>query len=372
MIDSDPLSILADLIGIPSVEREAEVASYLASRFDDLSIPYAITEIGGEGRCNITAVWGEGRPAVILNSHMDTVPAGDAVLWTGDPFVPRTLEGRLYGRGACDAKGPLAAMVAAVERIVRSGRNPGGRIVLMAVGAEETAGRGTEIEVEKGVEADAAVVGEPTDLRVCVCHKGVLRLRLRTRGRAVHASEPWNGANAVTAMAPVVTAMDELAGRISARRHPLLGRASLAVTTIRGGTARNVVPPSCKAGLDRRLLPEEDVELAEAEIRSVAEPLGAEVDRELVAEAAETPAAESVVRRALEARRAVLGDAGAPEGFTACCDMRFLTNQARVPAIILGPGSIAQAHNADEYVSIGQLEAAARVYEALIRGLLEE
>ena len=367
MHDSNPVSILADLVRIPSHEREDGVAEYLARRYEAISLPYRITEIGGEGRCNITVALGDGGPSIVLNSHMDTVPPGDRELWSGDPYDPRITGGKLFGRGACDAKGSLAAMVAAVERIATSEQGVAGRVVLMAVGAEESAGRGTLRGVEAGLAAEAAVIGEPTGLGVCICHKGVLRLRVRTRGTAVHASEPWNGKNAVSGMAEVIRAVDRHAEEVCGRTHPLLGRASLAVTGIRGGLARNVVPPSCEISLDRRLLPEEDPDTAEEEIRRITAEHGAITERELVARAAETPATDRVVGLALQARDGVIGDEGHAQGFTACCDMRFLTHEGGIPCVILGPGNLTEAHTADEYVEISHVEKASRIYEALIR-----
>ena len=114
MNTSDSAAILLDLIRIPSHEREDGVTAYLAGRYDARGIPYTVTDIGGDGRQNITATWGEGRPILLFNTHMDTVPPGDPGLWSHPPLDPRLEDGRLYGRGACDAKGSLAAMVAAL------------------------------------------------------------------------------------------------------------------------------------------------------------------------------------------------------------------------------------------------------------------
>jgi acetylornithine deacetylase/succinyl-diaminopimelate desuccinylase family protein len=360
-------ALLQDLVRIPSHESEAAVVDLLCRRFREKGIPHETRVVGprGPGRANFIASWGRGPRSLILNSHMDTVAPGEPGGWTSPPFGAEVRGGLLYGRGSADAKGPLAAMIVAFESIVGSHPDLAGKLILTAVSYEEESGLGTAAEVEAGTRADAAVVGEPTDLRVCTAHKGVLRLRVTARGKAAHASEPWEGANAISRMAPVIAGLDDLASRLGARRDPLLGPATLVVTMIEGGIGRNVVPPSCSLLVDRRLLPGESASQARAEVQAVTEPLGCGVEQFSLAEASSTAPQSPIVERALEARTAVIGEASMAEGFGACCDMWHLANRGAIPTVIFGPGSLSQAHKTDEHVAVADVERAVAVYRRL-------
>ena len=366
------VDLLRDLVRIPSYGSESKVVEYLAKRFDRQGIPYNTRNIGEPGRENIVATWGDGEPSLIFNSHMDIVSPGESEQWTHPPYEAEIVGDRIYGRGSADAKGSLSAMIAVLESLVKAGSGLNGKLILTAVGYEEESGIGTESEVKAGVLADAAVIGEPTELKVHVAHKGVLRLVILTHGKAAHSSEPWEGINAISKMGRIISALDRLAEEVSQRKDPLLGPATLAVTQIEGGIGRNIIPPGSRLVLDRRLLAHETPESAQEEIQQALDRLRDE-DPELKltvellsrAESAATSPDEQIVRTALESRTQVLGEPSHPEGFVACCDMRFLRNQGRVPAIILGPGSLDQAHKIDEYVSIDEYLKAVAIYRQL-------
>ncbi|GAG37505.1 unnamed protein product, partial [marine sediment metagenome] len=244
----------------------------------------------------------------------------------GDPSEWRYDQGeiageRLHGRGAADAKGPLSAMVAAFEGLVSSGMPLSGKLILMAVGREEEDGLGTYEEIRAGTRAEAAIVGEPTQLSICRAHKGVLRYDIRTSGRAAHASRPDEGINAIAKTGRVILTMDRLARRVSRIRNPLLGRASMAMTLIAGGVADNVIPPQCRLTLDRRFLPEERTEDIQGQIESALQELrkeDEEIQLELLeshrANAAITPEEAEIVQTALKCRRDVLNDDAGASG----------------------------------------------------------
>jgi len=372
------VALLRDMVRIRTDRSETDLIYYLSQRFDRLGIPYsrrAISE-GEAGRGNITARWGEGPRSLVFNSHLDTVSPGDPEEWTHPPFDAVISGGSLFGRGAADAKGPLAAMIAALESLVLSGREPGGSLVLMAVGCEESKGRGTAAEVEAGFAADAAVIGEPTGLDVAVSHKGVLRARITVHGRAAHASAPRSGLNAIAGMAPVVSALERLGDRLAERQDRLLGKATIAVTEIEGGIGCNVVPPACSVILDRRLLPGESPKAAMEEIeRTVHGTIGpgsdfrTEVEVISTAEASGTPESSPIVTASLRCRDAELPESGRrpATGFPACCDMWHIRNRTDVPTVVMGPGSLEQAHTVDEHIPLDELERAAAVYERLAR-----
>ncbi len=361
--------LLVDLVAIPSYgANEGPILEYLVRRFQRLRIPHRITEVDGKP-LNVVAEIGQGSRSIILNSHVDTVPPGDPALWHTDPLIPTEKDGRIYGRGAEDAKGCLAAMLVAFETLAARRDQLPVRVVLMAVGGEERGGLGTKTEVANGIRADAAIVGESTLLEPKLAHKGVLRLDVEVKGKAAHASDPEAGVNAVVAMAPVIAALDRLAAEVRSRQDRHTGRASLVISTISGGVALNVIPASCLISIDRRVLPTETEDQAREEIvRAVTDALparmGATVEVRTVRFVAPsaTPENAPIVRAAERAASELLGKPVRASGFTATCDMTYLVNGGRIPSIILGPDSIALAHRADECISIDEMAGAVALY----------
>ncbi len=364
----DPASLLADLVARPSFEREETVGRYLQARFRSLGLDVGTTEIDS-GRFNVLAHYGPPGRELILNSHMDTVPPGDMAAWCTPPLTPVVRDGRLYGRGACDAKNSLAAMAIALEALARSGARLHGRLTFMAVAYEETGALGSITEARRlSGEGLGVIIGEPTDLELHLAHKGVLRLEITTWGKSVHASIPHDGVNAISAAAHIVGSLDALASHLSRRHHPLVGHSTLVVTTIQGGIASNVVPDRCQIVIDRRLIPGEDLDGAQQEIETVLEGLQF---------ADPAPRIESEVRTAIpssqiaqddpfvvamrSAGQRALGRDLKIGGFRACCDM-WPFRERGIPAAIFGPGRLAQAHTVGEWVDLAQVEAAARFY----------
>jgi len=361
--------LLIDLVAIPSYGgNEGPILQYLLDRFGRQGIPCRVTELEGKP-LNLVAEIGQGSRAIILNSHVDTVPPGDPGLWRTDPLVPVEKDGRIYGRGAEDAKGCLAAMIVAFEALAARRAELPVRVILMAVGAEERGGLGTKLEVQRGLRADAAIVGESTELEPKLAHKGVLRLEVEVTGKAAHASDPEAGVNAVVAMAPVISALDRLAAEIRGREERYTGKASLVISTIAGGVALNVIPAGCVISIDRRVLPTETEEKATEEIvRTVTAALpkagGAAVEVRKVRFVAPstTPADAAIVRAAERAAARLLARPVRAGGFTATCDMTYLVNDGRIPTIILGPDSIEAAHQANECISLEQTAQAVALY----------
>lgn len=322
------------------------------------------------GRDNVVARldWpGAGRP-VLLEAHQDTVPVDGM---TVPPFGAEVRNGRLYGRGACDVKGGMAAMLAAMERLARE-RPRGAASVAAAFTVDEESGFTGVRRLARELPAGAAfaVVAEPTRLEVVVAHKGLVRWRIRTRGRSCHSARPADGVNAVYRMAPVLAALEEYASALPERRtHPLLGGPTLSVGVIRGGTSVNTVPGSCEIEIDRRLLPGETPEAALDDCRRflaghLAGRLGEsdlDVEPAWIADVAlDTPPDGEAARICLAAVRAARGRAE-PAGVPYGTDASKLA-EAGLPAIVLGPGDIAQAHTADEWIEVAELERAVDVY----------
>jgi len=372
----DVVDLLRSLVARPSYGEglgpEDAVVRFLAARFDARGIPYVIRETGGKAY-NLLARTGDGRPSIVLNSHLDTVPPGDPDRWDVPPFAARLADGKVYGRGACDAKASVAAMVVAFERLWTERDHLGGEVILSLVGAEETGGLGTRREIELGLRADAAIVGEPTRLTPHVAHKGRMVIEVTTRGVPVHSSNPDRGINAISKMARLIREFDALHERVRQRRHPLLGNASSAVTRIEGGVAVNVVPGECVLHIDRRLLPGETADEAFQDYKAIVDAVGSELPgpatelRVVHATAPAETAGTALSDVLAEVASEVLGRPVEPAGFSATCDMTYLVNQGGIPTVIFGPGDIALAHEYNEHVAVEELELAAEVYYRVCR-----
>jgi len=337
------VDLVRDLVRLPSVSGDERRCVELLA---DL-LPGAVVS----GR-NVWAARGDGDEdarTLLLNSHTDTVPA--SAEWTRDPHAADLRDGKVHGLGSNDAKGPLAALVCA---FLEAELPAGVRLVIAATCDEETGGEGLGVLRPDLPRIDAAVVGEPTRLRVCSCQRGLLRLRLRAGGRRAHAARPWQGENAIEKAARDV-------GRLAALdlpEHPLLGPATLQVTMIEGGVKTNVVPPACVLEIDARTLPSLDNATLEARVRETVE---SEV--ELVSDRfvpVETAPDERIVRAALAAT-----GTDAPQAFGGVSDFFHVRD---VPAVVLGPGRPEQSHAADEWIEVAQLERGVAAYRATIEG----
>jgi acetylornithine deacetylase len=375
-------TLLTDLVAINSVNPayggpgEAAVACFLREQLSAAGIEVVAQSVE-PGRENVIGVLpGRDRSRrVVLEAHMDTVGVEGM---TVAPFEPMIRDGRLYGRGSCDTKGGLAAMLAAVLDLAAAGEPPACDAWLAAVVDEEHAYRGVLALVEAlavaGGATAAAIVAEPTSLRIVSATKGVLRFRIRLTGKAAHSSKPWLGVSAISAAADVVHALDQFHSNLaSGQAHPLLGPATGSIGLIRGGVQVNIVAEACELDVDRRLLPGEDPEAVLAEYRRVvqaaatARSVTASLETLLLDETLETPLDADVVTTAAAVSRQ-LGlppDAiGVPYG----SDASKLSRRAGVPSIVFGPGSIDQAHAAEESVPLAEVDtAAAFIREFLLR-----
>jgi acetylornithine deacetylase/succinyl-diaminopimelate desuccinylase-like protein len=306
---------------------------------------------------------GPSRQRILLAPHMDTVNGTD------EQFRPRMSGNRLFGRGACDTKGSVAAMLTALIRTARSGRRPEStEIVFLGLVDEENQQAGSRAVAAQRLKADLAIVGEPTELKVVTAHKGSLWLRLETQGRSAHGSRPHLGRNAVHAMARIVDLLETAYARqLSRRRHPLLGPATVSVGVIAGGTQPNIVPDHCVIQADRRTLPGETEALVQREILALLRRHGL---RASCVDDKSAPCLPLETDPGLPAVAGLLRCFGQrqPAGVHYFCDAAVLASGG-IPSVAFGPGNIAQAHTADEWVSSSQLEKAARMLERFLRQL---
>jgi acetylornithine deacetylase len=292
----------------------------------------------------------EVRQTILLAPHLDTVVATDAQL------NPIRKQGRLYGRGACDTKGSVAAMLTALLELAKGRTRPQHtEIVLAGLIDEEYAQAGSRALAASGFKADLAIVGEPTELQVVTAHKGSLWLQLETHGQAAHGSTPHLGRNAVHLMARVVDFLEtDYAAELRQRQHRLLGTATVNVGQIAGGAQPNIVPAACRISVDRRTLPGESEAQVRRELaaRLRANDLEATVINTKLAPA---PALETDFRLPLVRQLFQCAGQKRPVGVNYFCDAALLA-AGGIPSVVFGPGNIAQAHTADEWISLAQLE----------------
>lgn len=283
--------------------------------------------------------------------------------------------GIVRGRGSADMKSGLAIILAAARAWAEA--PGGGRLIVAFTCDEEHASIGMQRLVEDGIEADAAVVTEPTSLAVMPAHKGFAWVEVAFSGRAAHGSRPEVGVDAIRHSAALLQELDVLEIKLeNGEPHPLLGHGSFHAGTIRGGSAWSVYPDSCALTLERRTIPGEPGDGFLAEVRGALDrasrripDLEAALRLDLVRPATEVAVDHPLVRGLLEAAGAE-GVEPRVEGMTAWVDAAFL-NEAGIPAVCFGPGSIAQAHSADEWVDEEEVRVGARILSRFVQGFLD-
>ena len=355
--------LLRELIALPSVNPaflpakhpragEQRVAEFLAATAAQAGLDVEFQAVS-PGRSNLLARLsprGKVQQRLLLAPHLDTVNATD------EQFIPRTRNGRLYGRGACDTKGSVAAMLTALCELAQGRQRPAEtEIVFVGLVDEEQGQAGSRALVSRGFTADMAIVGEPTRSQVVTAHKGTLWLCLETHGKSAHGSWPELGRNAVHEMARVVDLLEtDYAAQLKRRRHPLLGSATVSVGAICGGSQANIVPDRCSILIDRRTLPGETAAGVRREILQVLR------RKRLTVAFAKDPLPpclplETDPRLPLVTRFLKTVGQRKPVGVRYFCDASVL-GHGGIPSVVFGPGDIAQAHTADEWISLAELE----------------
>jgi len=390
----DVVETLRELVAAPSVnpmgrdvsgapDFETRLTEYLEGLFGRLGLATGRQAVV-PGRDNLIArLDGDVPPErggglILFDAHQDTVPVDGMTI---EPFTPEVRDGRLYGRGACDTKGGMAAMLAALSRLAEE-RPAGMPTIVMACtvneeygfsGAQALARLWTgETSALVPRKPDAAVIAEPTGLDVVIAHKGVVRWRAHTAGRAAHSSLPDAGENAIYKMARVLASLQRYQTRIvgSLASHPVCGPATLSVGTIHGGVSVNTVPDRCTIEIDRRLPPGETPEAAERHLRDFLQgqaglDFPVQLDPPYMSGLALSDDANGPLADRLSAiAREVTGR----------CDrtaVAYATNAAfyaaaGVPAVVFGPGSVDQAHTKDEWLPLEQLHQAAQIYHRFV------
>ncbi len=317
-------------------------------------------------------------PTLLFNAHVDVVPTGDVNAWTHPPFAAEIANGRVYGRGAGDDKASVTAQVMGAIALARSGVDFGGTLIVNVVADEETGGRHGALYVVQNIKTrpDYVIVGEQTLSQVAIGERGFASTQVTTRGRAAHGALPWEGANAIEAMAEVIVALRrEMWPVLEGRVNPYFHHSSASINMISGGIKQNVVPDQCSIYIDRRIIPGEDPAAVVQEIREVAERAiagieGVSVEVEgLGLTAASMSDPESPAVRAMLAANERLGLSTELTGFSMGTDGRHFS-AAGIPTIIYGPGDPKLAHIPDEWVGVDEVLQAARAYALTALGVL--
>lgn len=370
-------SLVKNLVRIPSHRdvptREREVASFLLEFLEDEGIDARLRTVEKDRPNLIAVVKGSGRgKSLMLNGHTDTVPAYDMDI---PPFSPRVEKGRLYGRGALDMKGGLGAMAMALVAIRRSRVKLNGDLILTAVVGEEEKSEGTEDIVLKGPRADAAIVGEPTDLEIQPTHRGLEWLNIHFYGKAAHGGQAERGVNAISMAAKFVNAVErELVPRLSSRKSKYMLPPTINLGVIQGGQQPSSVADHCLIRVDRRWVPEENLQQVFEEIYSIFDKLKKE-DVRFKAELKRDPANmktmthvpnvvspnHPLVRILGESTKAVTGRMPKMTSFWGWTDAALLTHYGKTPAVVFGPGGKG-AHARTEYVLTDNLATCTNVY----------
>ena len=373
----DPIRLLSDLVAIPSVNPmgrplsgegflETRLTDYLESWFLNLGVECRRQAVS-PGRDNLLAWYKAPAPGrtILFDVHQDTVPTDGMTI---PPFEPTVETGRLHGRGSCDVKGSMAAMLAAFARLVRE-RPAGSASVLLACTVdEEFTHTGSSVLAESGHGADLAIVAEPTRLNLVHCHKGAVRWKIRTRGLACHSSTPHLGVNAIYRMAHVLQALESFAQTLArSTPHPILGPPSLSVGRIEGGQSVNVVPDWCEIEIDRRLLPGEEGAACREEVAAVLSRLpggldGIEIGEPWVDMPPLAPRADEWLESPGSTPSPRPPAAGPRSWASRSAPMPVPSSAAGTPCVVFGPGDIAQAHTRDEWIEIEQVRLAADAY----------
>ncbi len=374
-----------ELVRLPSVYRpevvngnESDVARFVADYLEQAGFE-AKTEEAAPGRPNVWTVWEGNSPGrtLLLEAHTDVVTEGSAEAWEHSPFGAERAGGRIYGRGACDTKGNLAAAVLAVRAIKDSGVAFPGTLILCHPVDEEGMMAGIKAFIENGhaEKVDAAVICEPEENQLCITQKGALRVEVTVRGRMAHGAMPLSGVNPVSRAARFVVAVEELEGE-EIERHgedPFLGSPSLTPTILMGPDCGepqiNVIPASAYVALDIRTVPAQSHEELIERLRDILAGLKSEdpdfdATLEVIEERppTETPKDEPLVSAMSKAYEHLTGEEPRYNGVPGATDGTFLSAWANVPIVTTGAGNREIPHHADEWVDEEELLTTCKLY----------
>ncbi|HVI39081.1 MAG TPA: M20 family metallopeptidase [Anaerovoracaceae bacterium] len=383
--EQETIDLLAKLVSFPSHEgienQETEVAKYIYDFFIREGFEAELIPVE-DGRCNVIARMrgtGEGK-TLLFTGHTDTVPPYDM---PGNPYEVKFVNGDMFGRGVLDMKAGLACMMMAMTAIKRAGIKLSGDLVFAALIDEEAKSLGTRAWLQSCSELpDAAIVSEPTNMEICVGHRGLEWFEFTFHGKTVHGGRQKEGINAIQKATMFLNRLEnDLIPRIEKKMpHPIIGSPSMNYGLIRGGTQPSTVAGECILQLDRRWIPGENFKDIVREYQKIIDELSAEdpkfkadikvmeisyMDDKYVHEAMDTDPGEAVVKVTEKAIEDVTGSKAVMRSFTAWTDGGLINYYGKVPTIVLGPGELEYAHSATEHISIGSIVPAVLVYASI-------
>jgi acetylornithine deacetylase/succinyl-diaminopimelate desuccinylase family protein len=364
--------ILRELVQTASISKTEQL---LAEKIRDRGLAMGFEAyIDRHGNAIISRRYAQSGVKLLLNAHMDTVDVGES--WTKDPFGAEINGNIMYGLGTSDCKGSIAAMLLALEAIAQSGIELTGEIFFSGVVQEEVqnvASKGTVKLIRDGLAADVAIVGEPSCLTICLGCEGMVEVEVTTEGVPAHGSNPEKGVNAIVNMAKLI---DEVV-KVQPGHSDLLGSGSINIGVIQGGLRSSVVPDLCKLKIGRFVVEGETGAAFLQEVDAILHRLKQQ-DSSFIGTALLTydssagviPEKTPVVGILKQVTSEVLGEQAPLTGTRAHLDSDFLINLAKIPTVTFGPGDMTRAHQADEYIEIEDVAAAAKVYAKTIIRLL--
>ena len=380
--ESELLIILEEMIKCPSHpgidHQETAVAEYIHSFFIKEGIESELVHVQ-DGRKNIIArIRGNGTGKnLLLTGHTDTVPPYDME----DPFTLKISGDQLIGRGANDMKGPLASMMIALATIKRSGIQLDGDLVFAGVIDEEEKSLGTIHLIEKGIRADGAIVGEPTNLDICIAHRGLEWFSFLFEGKAVHGGKQQEGINAIQKASKFIQELEnQLIPKLNRRIHPIAGCSTINYGTIQGGTQPSTVAGECLLSIDRRWIPGEKYDDIIKEFEDILNQLSYDdpqfkasmqvlessiMKKGYVHEAMEIDPNHVLVKTLEHVCLDILKTPIEKTYFTAWSDGGLLHHYANIPTLVFGPGDLETAHSKNEFINRHDLVKAARIYASI-------
>lgn len=352
--------------------NEESLANYLGSFLSDRGFDIAYQR-KRDGHANVIAKFGHGNTCLIFTGHLDVVPAGKG--WTTEPFKLTQKDNRLYGRGTADMKAAVVCMIAAAVNAVKRAELVNVKdfeLVLLFVSDEEINGWGTRrfLESFSSKGKTMVVIGEPTDLNICVGHRGVVRLRVDMFGRQCHSSQPEKSNNVLYRMAEFVLKLEEENQRKKFVKNDILPPPTLAVTRMNAGVQDNIIPGFCSCLIDFRTIPGETRDSLCHNVADILSDMSLDqITYKIIPQIEVFPSVakenSEIKRYAAQAYEKVFHEKPVITFLRGCCDMSFF-RKAGLDTVICGPGSLKQAHTADEYIEIKELDRAMRFYEELI------
>lgn len=342
--------------------NEKEIAKFIYDYLDDLKIPTELIKMEGN-RFNVVGVLGK-ENGLMLNGHLDTVPAGDLKNWKYDPFSGKIVDDKLYGRGTSDMKGAIAAMLVAIKTLAREKFK---RKLLLTFVADEEVGQNGSIyliKYRKNLLKDInyGVVGEPREMNIGIANKGTIDFRVKFFGKSAHGSRPWLGDNAILKASKFIQKLNELSKNLKIK-DPLLGKGSINVGIIKGGTKINVVPDFCEIEIDRRIVPRETPQMALNQIKNLAKEFGDKVKIEMARSRSPLKMSKNseIVKLLRQIAKSKLVIA------TGYNESELYYRNCGIECVACGPGTAECSHTTNEFIKISNLKKGTIIYENLIK-----